>query len=107
MHHCHSRAFYLWDTSIVVSTAYSLEWHEEGCGNYVILHHANVFSLLRTIFYDIKNGLSNNSYSFETLSQGFNIGLITYTLPCNRYNFSLVFPHFLISLLIFMNMQMR
>ena len=38
-----------------VSASYSLESHEEWCGNYVILHHANViFSLLMTIFDDIK-----------------------------------------------------
>ena len=39
---------------MLVSTSYSLESHEEWCGNYVILHHANVFSLLMTIFDGIK-----------------------------------------------------
>ena len=38
-------------------TSYSLESHEEWCGNFVILHHANLFfffSLLMTIFDGIK-----------------------------------------------------
>ena len=39
---------------MLVSTSYSLESHEEWCGNYVILHHANVFSLLMIIFDGIK-----------------------------------------------------
>ena len=51
-----------------VSTAYSLESYEEWCGNYVILHHANVFALLRTIFYDIKK-VPLTTLTAETLSQ--------------------------------------
>ena len=60
---------------------------------------------LRTIFDEIKVVPLTNS--LENLSQGCKIGLITYAIPCNGYSFSLVFPHFLSFLLIFMNMQMR
>ena len=38
---------------------------------------------------------------------GCKIDLITYPNPCNGSSFSLVFPHFLTFLLIFMNIQMR
>ena len=68
-----------------------------GCTNYVIIHHANVFSLMRTIFYDIKVvPLTDNTNSLENLPQGCKTGLITYRcktglIPCNEYSF---FPSF-------------
>ena len=39
---------------LYVSTPHSVESHEEWCGTYIILHHANDFSLLGTILDDIK-----------------------------------------------------
>ena len=62
--------------------------------DYVILHHANVFII-------------DHTGSHGNLLNGCKIDLITYPNPCNGYSFSLVFPHFLTFLLIFMNMQMR
>ena len=59
-----------------------------GCTNYVIIHHANVFSLLRTIFNDIKVvPLTDNTNSLENLPQGCKTGLIIYAIPYNGYSF--------------------
>ena len=52
-------------------------------------------------------GPSDNTYSLETLSRECKIGLTAYAKPCNEYSFSLIFPHFLTFLLIFINVQMR
>ena len=78
-----------------------------GCTNYVIIHHANVFSLMRTIFYDIKVvPLTDNTNSLENLPQGCKTGLITYRcktglIPCNGYSFSPRFPSFFFTFLLF------
>ena len=84
-----------------VSTPYSLESHLGWGGNYVILHHANVFIVedniygikvvpLTTLTEKLVSGIRNRSYN-----------------PSNGCSFYLVFPRFSTFLFIFMNMQMR
>ena len=79
----------------------------QGVGeDYVILHHANVFIIEDNILCHL-GGPSDHTGSHGNWLNGCKIDLITYPNPCNGYSFSLVFPHFLTFLLIFMNMQMR
>ena len=52
-------------------------------------------------------GPSDHTGSHGNWLNGCKIDLITYPNPCSGSSFSLVFPHFLTLLLIFMNMQMR
>ena len=70
--------------SIFVSTSYSSETHEEWCGNYVILHNANVFFfvfffffffffVLFFFFFSLLKRPSENTESLENLSQGYKI----------------------------------
>ena len=74
--------------------------------DYVILHHANVFIIEDNILCHL-GGPFDHTGSHGNWLNGCKIDLITYQNPCNGYSFSLVFPHFLTFLLIFMNMQMR
>ena len=74
--------------------------------DYVILHHANVFIIEDNILCHL-GGPSDHTGSHGNWLNGCKIDLITYPNPCNESSFSLVFPHFLTFLLIFMNMQMR
>ena len=69
-------------------TSYSLESPEEWCENYAFLHHANVFSLLRTLFYGIKVALWKHGQSWEFIP-GIQdrLHLINYPIPCNGYIF--------------------
>ena len=92
--------------SIFVSTSYSLESHEGSGEDYVILHHANVLIIEDNILCHL-GGPSVQTGSHGNWLNGCKIDLITYPNPCNGYSVSLVFPHFLTFLLIFMNMQMR
>ena len=90
-----------------VSTSYSLESHEEWCGlrNFT---SCNFFSLLATIFDDIKVVPLKTPRVLKFVpGMQDRLDLITYPILCNGYRFSLVDPHFLIVLLIFMKMQMR
>ena len=62
--------------SIFVSTSYSSETHEEWCGNYVILHNANVFFFFFFfffVFFSLLKRPSENTESLENLSQGYKI----------------------------------
>ena len=74
--------------------------------DYVILHHANVFIIEDNILCHL-GGPSDHTGSHGNWLNGCKIDLITYPNPCNGSSFSLVFPHLLTVLLIFMNMQMR
>ena len=59
-----------------VSTPYSLESHEGWCGNYVILHHANVFFIDEDNILWHHGGLSHSTDSLYNLSQGCKIDKI-------------------------------
>ena len=74
--------------------------------DYVILHHANMFIIEDNILCHL-GGPSDHTGSHGNWLNGCKIDLITYPNPCKGYSFSLVFPHFLTFLLIFMQMQMR
>ena len=60
----------------------------------VILHHANVFIIEDNILCHL-GGPSDHTGSHGNWLNGCKIDLITYPNPCNGYDFSLVFPHFL------------
>ena len=59
----------------------------------VILHHANVFIIEDNILCQL-GGPFGHTGSHGNWLNGCKIDLITYPIPFNGYNFSLVFPHF-------------
>ena len=64
--------------NIFVSTPYSLEsqWGGGGCGNYIILHHANV-SIVDNILWHL-DGPSEHTGSHEHWFQGCKVDLVTH-----------------------------
>ena len=61
----------------------------------MILHHGIFFLLLRTIFEYIKVVPLTTLTVLRICHRHARLDLITYPIPCNGYNSSLVFPHFL------------
>ena len=63
------RAYYWWDMGVFVSSSHTLESrYSGGHGNYVLLHHTNVFIVEDNILWPL-GGPSDQTVSQKTLSK--------------------------------------